>query len=252
MNTAVKLDKSWIAGVAAAVVASLCCITPVIALIGGLSGAASSFSWLVPFRPYLIGVTVVIFAFAWYQKLKPKTKEEIACDCDEEGKTIFWRSKTFLAIITVIAALLIMFPLYAKIFYPKLQQTQIIITDKSNLASVQLDITGMSCEACTQEINSELSKVNGVIEYKTSYEKANSIVKFDLIIIGGGAGAFAAAIKANELNAKTLLVNKGLPLGGTCVNVGCVPSKTLLYVGEIMHLAKHHKHSWLGNRNKKF
>ncbi|MDO8548689.1 MAG: mercury(II) reductase [Ignavibacteria bacterium] len=64
--------------------------------------------------------------------------------------------------------------------------------------------------------------------------------KFDLIIIGGGAGAFAAAIKANELNAKTLLVNKGLPLGGTCVNVGCVPSKTLLYAGEVMHLAKHH------------
>jgi len=56
--------------------------------------------------------------------------------------------------------------------------------------------------------------------------------KFDLIIIGGGAGAFAAAIKANELKAKTLLVNKGLPLGGTCVNVGCVPSKTLLWAGE--------------------
>lgn len=64
--------------------------------------------------------------------------------------------------------------------------------------------------------------------------------KYDLIIIGGGAGAFAAAIKANELGAKTLLVNKGLPLGGTCVNVGCVPSKTLLYAGEVMHLAKHH------------
>lgn len=63
---------------------------------------------------------------------------------------------------------------------------------------------------------------------------------FDLIIIGGGAGAFAAAIKANVLNAKTFLVNKGLPLGGTCVNVGCVPSKSLLYAGEVMHLAKHH------------
>lgn len=63
---------------------------------------------------------------------------------------------------------------------------------------------------------------------------------WDLIIIGGGAGAFAAAIKANELNAKTLLVNKGLPLGGTCVNVGCVPSKALLYAGEVMHLAKNH------------
>lgn len=63
---------------------------------------------------------------------------------------------------------------------------------------------------------------------------------FDLIIIGGGAGAFAAAIKANALGAKTLMVNKGLPLGGTCVNVGCVPSKTLLWAGEVMHQAKHH------------
>lgn len=63
---------------------------------------------------------------------------------------------------------------------------------------------------------------------------------YDLIIIGGGAGAFAAAIKANELGAKTLMVNKGLPLGGTCVNVGCVPSKTLLWAGEVMYQAKHH------------
>jgi mercuric reductase len=64
--------------------------------------------------------------------------------------------------------------------------------------------------------------------------------KFNLIIIGGGAGAFAAAIRANELKAKTAIVNAGLPLGGTCVNVGCVPSKTLLYAGEILHHAKHH------------
>jgi mercuric reductase len=63
---------------------------------------------------------------------------------------------------------------------------------------------------------------------------------FDLILLGGGAGAFAAAIRANELNAKTALVNAGLPLGGTCVNVGCVPSKTLLWAGEVMHHAQHH------------
>ncbi|MBI2103755.1 mercury(II) reductase [Candidatus Woesebacteria bacterium] len=64
--------------------------------------------------------------------------------------------------------------------------------------------------------------------------------EYDSIIIGGGAGAFASAIKANELGAKTLMVNRGLPLGGTCVNVGCVPSKTLLWAGEVMHLAKNH------------
>jgi mercuric reductase len=64
---------------------------------------------------------------------------------------------------------------------------------------------------------------------------------FDLIIIGGGAGAFAAAIRANELKAKTVMINSGLPLGGTCVNVGCVPSKRLLRAGEILHLAQNHK-----------
>ncbi len=63
---------------------------------------------------------------------------------------------------------------------------------------------------------------------------------YDVAIIGGGAGAFAAAIKANELGAKTVLINEGLPLGGTCVNVGCVPSKTLLHAAEIVHTAKNH------------
>jgi mercuric reductase len=64
---------------------------------------------------------------------------------------------------------------------------------------------------------------------------------FDLIIIGGGAGAFAAAIRANELKTKTAMINSGLPLGGTCVNVGCVPSKRLLRAGEVLHLAQNHK-----------
>lgn len=64
--------------------------------------------------------------------------------------------------------------------------------------------------------------------------------EFDLAIIGGGAGAFAAAIRANELDAKTVMINKGLPLGGTCVNVGCVPSKTLLWAGEVMYQARNH------------
>lgn len=63
---------------------------------------------------------------------------------------------------------------------------------------------------------------------------------FDLIVIGGGAGAFGAAIRANELHANTAMINAGLPLGGTCVNVGCVPSKTLLYAGEVLRLARHH------------
>ncbi len=62
---------------------------------------------------------------------------------------------------------------------------------------------------------------------------------WDLIIIGGGSAAFAAAIKANELERNTLLVNGGLPLGGTCVNVGCVPSKFLIRAAESIYHSSH-------------
>jgi mercuric reductase len=55
---------------------------------------------------------------------------------------------------------------------------------------------------------------------------------YDLVIIGGGAGAFAAATKATDLRMRSVMINDGLPLGGTCVNVGCVPSKHLLAVGD--------------------
>ena len=54
---------------------------------------------------------------------------------------------------------------------------------------------------------------------------------YDFLILGGGAAAFAAATVASELGLKTVMINDGLPLGGTCVNVGCVPSKYLLELG---------------------
>lgn len=62
---------------------------------------------------------------------------------------------------------------------------------------------------------------------------------FDLIIIGGGSAAFSAAIKAESLGLSTLMVNAGLDFGGTCVNVGCVPSKNLIRAGETAFHASH-------------
>jgi mercuric reductase len=55
---------------------------------------------------------------------------------------------------------------------------------------------------------------------------------YDLVILGGGAAAFAAITEADRRGLSTAMVNTGLPLGGTCVNVGCVPSKHLLEVGK--------------------
>lgn len=70
-----KSDKKLIgAGLLTAIAASLCCITPVLALVAGTSGLASTFSWLEPARPYFIGLTILVLGFAWYQKLKPKSK----------------------------------------------------------------------------------------------------------------------------------------------------------------------------------
>mgnify|MGYP001600707317 FL=1 len=65
--------------------------------------------------------------------------------------------------------------------------------------------------------------------------------QFELIIIGGGASGFAAATRADELNIKTAIINIGLPMGGTCVNVGCVPTKYFLAVGKELYSPKHPK-----------
>jgi len=56
---------------------------------------------------------------------------------------------------------------------------------------------------------------------------------FDMIIIGRGAGVFATAIRTNEFKAKNTMINADLSLGGTCVNIGCVPSKRLLWTVSI-------------------
>ncbi len=63
--------------------------------------------------------------------------------------------------------------------------------------------------------------------------------QFDLIVIGGGSAAFSAAIKAESLGLTTLMVNGGLDFGGTCVNVGCVPSKNLIRAAETAYHATH-------------
>lgn len=69
-------------------------------------------------------------------------------------------------------------------------------------------------------------------------EKSKSFCdSFDLVIIGSGSAAFAGAIKASELGKSVAIIEKGT-VGGTCVNVGCVPSKTLIRAAESLHKAK--------------
>src|SRR6059058_5371274 len=68
--------------------------------------------------------------------------------------------------------------------------------------------------------------------------------KFDVVIIGSGPGGYIAAIRAGQLGLKTALIEKDKELGGTCLNIGCIPSKALLtssdhYVFAKKEAAKH-------------
>jgi dihydrolipoamide dehydrogenase len=61
---------------------------------------------------------------------------------------------------------------------------------------------------------------------------------FDLIVIGGGPGGYVCAIRAAQLGLKTACIESRGALGGTCLNVGCIPSKSLLNLSENFHKAK--------------
>ncbi|MGB9799925.1 MAG: FAD-dependent oxidoreductase, partial [Thermanaerothrix sp.] len=149
---------------------------------------------------------------------------------------------------------------------------------------IELDVRGMSCEACERHVQHALQSVTGVQSvvvpgwqsgqadviatsetnldelitavaragYTATVRAVNSLSPqsasslpdalnpdFDLIIVGGGSAGFAAAIRASELGASVAIINAG-PIGGTCVNVGCVPSKTLIRaVGTYYQAGRH-------------
>ncbi|TXH85579.1 MAG: FAD-dependent oxidoreductase, partial [Rhizobium sp.] len=61
--------------------------------------------------------------------------------------------------------------------------------------------------------------------------------RYDLAVIGAGSAGFSAAITAAELGADVALIGHGT-IGGTCVNVGCVPSQTMIRAAEALHGAR--------------
>lgn len=164
------------AGLFTGIAASLCCITPLLAIVAGTSGIASSFSWLEPMRPYFIGLTILIIAFSWYQKLK--TKKQIDCNCDIREKSKFINSKVFLAVITVFAVLMLSFPYYSNIFYTN-KEEKVLVSNKSSSKKAEFAISGMNCASCEKHVNNEVNKLAGIINLNANYTNGNAIVEFD-------------------------------------------------------------------------
>jgi len=180
-NQANTTPKSVGAGLLVAITASLCCITPVFATLAGIGGIASSFSWMEPFRPYLIGLTILVLGFAWYQKLRPKTQEEIDCACDEDERPSFWQSKKFLGTVTVFAVLMLAFPSYAHIFYfngGNKTPAAIIEQDTTKTNKIVLDVKGMTCAGCEASIEHEVGALQGVKSVDASYANGNATIEY--------------------------------------------------------------------------
>ncbi|WP_371018892.1 mercury(II) reductase [Pseudalkalibacillus sp. JSM 102089] len=95
-------------------------------------------------------------------------------------------------------------------------------------------------------------KVVDVLDPNPTASKSvsSSDKEYDLVVIGSGGAAFSAAIQASENGAKVAMVEKGT-VGGTCVNIGCVPSKVLLRAGELNSHAHHNPFKGLALQSNK-
>jgi copper chaperone CopZ len=167
-------------GILASISASLCCITPVLGVLGGISGLASTFSWLEPYRPYLISLTTLVLGFAWYKKLKPRIGKVVACECetDNNKKPSFLQSKTFLGIVTLLAGMLLAFPYYSNIFFG-ISKKDTVIVEKENIAFVKIEIIGMTCAGCEESVNKAITSLSGVLDVKSNHKTGFAKIKYD-------------------------------------------------------------------------
>ena len=137
-------------------------------------------------------------------------------------------------------------------------------------------VSGMTCDHCATSLEAALVKMHGVRNATVSYAKRHASVATDagiaadtviqtirakgydaqldykdtakgikgetalkVVIIGSGSASFAAALKAVEEGATVTIIEAGI-VGGTCVNVGCVPSKILIRAAQLVHQQAHH------------
>lgn len=154
--------------------ASLCCIVPVLGVIGGSSSLASSVSWLEPSRPFFIGGTVLLLGVAWYQSLKTNRKDD--CGCGPDNKS-FFQSRKFLGAITILSLLLLSFPTYSRYFMQG--NTTAPNADQDKTKKITLVVNGMTCVSCEHHLESEVIKLSGIFSVKASYEKKSAVVEYN-------------------------------------------------------------------------
>ncbi|GAB3840995.1 mercuric transport protein MerTP [Hymenobacter jeollabukensis] len=171
------------AGLLAALAASLCCITPLLAIVGGLGGVATTFAWMEPLRPYLVALTVGVLGFAWYQQLRSRMPAADACGCDMPAKPVRMQSRGFLAAVTLLAGLLLTFPYYSAPFYSTTAPTPLLPTRTTPVLQTRsYRIGGMTCEACARHVEHDVQQLLGVRSVQVSYDQGTAQVRFDAAV----------------------------------------------------------------------
>lgn len=198
-----------------ALTASMCCITPVLAILGGTGSIATSVHWLEPFRPYFISASVLVLGLAWFQSFSVKKDD---CDCEIPKKKSFFQSRRFLSAITIFSFLLIAFPSYSKFFF---QNSKQVAQQQDKNKKIELTVSGMTCTSCELHIEGEVKKLPGVSLVKASYEKGSTTVEFDEQKIN--ADKIIAAINETgyKVEQKPNLVTLQDKAGNCCANGTC-------------------------------
>lgn len=158
-------NKKIITVLGATIAASLCCVTPILAVLAGSTTLASSFSWLAPYHDYLVGFTILVLLYAWYDKLKPS--KELECECDT--KESFFSSKTFLAIVTIFSVIMLTFPQWGDKVFDAAPSAEACATGScdSNI-STKKEVKAPACETGTAcDTNKPFKKLEKTSKAKT-------------------------------------------------------------------------------------
>ncbi|MBN4084893.1 cation transporter [Flavobacteriaceae bacterium AH-315-B10] len=160
-----------------AVSLKLCCWGPLLLTgIVGISGSSAYFSWLTIFKPYLLTIAFLSLGFAFYQVYKKKDIDDCS-DC-ETKKVSFFKSKVYIWLVAIFVVVMTLVSYYPQLFHQSFKK-EIVVVNKKDTQSLKLHIEGMVCTSCELNINRSVSKIDGVINVRSSYKEGISIVEFD-------------------------------------------------------------------------
>ncbi len=176
MNNEAEPSGRWATGgaIAAAVVASSCCILPLVFGAAGISTVALAGTFESA-RPYVLGVTAVLLGLGFYYSYFRKSSCEPGDACEAPRRGPQRTSRTMLWLATLAVAAFAFFPSYASVFAGS-KTPAVSGFESIESKELVLEVSGMTCEACTVSVQNELATVPGVLRSEVDFEAGKAIV----------------------------------------------------------------------------